>query len=480
MFDATVTIPSWVFSLLLLAGAYAALVSILLPGVRWFLRRRLNRAVERLNARLSITIKPFQQTRRQELIEKLVFDPEVMRVIEEQSQASGTPREVLQQQVKRYAREIVPSFNAYVYFQVGYWMAKRLSRALYRVRVSAADPAVLQSLDEDSTVVFVMNHRSNMDYVLISYLAAEQVTLSYAVGEWARVFPLESIIRAMGAFFIRRGYHNPLYRKVLGRYVQMATESGVCQAVYLEGGLSRDGRLGKPRLGFLDYMLRHYDYRRDRNITFVPVGINYDRVIEDENLIHWDNRKQRQSTSQNLRQGMRFLRHNLFVGSRRRWRMHGYAGVNFGIPINMRDYCEQHGLVFDELPNRQRLPELGRVAELLMQQVSHVIPILPVPLVAMVFMQHGDKGLRSLDVLALCDESIERLMRAGAPMTDVQKPRQRTLARALESLCERGLLAEQDDFYQIIPQRRQLLAYYANSLAQWQGADENEAVSEGG
>ena len=35
-----------------------------------------------------------------------------------------------------------------------------------------------------------MNHRSNMDYILAAYLAADQAALSYAVGEWARIWPL--------------------------------------------------------------------------------------------------------------------------------------------------------------------------------------------------------------------------------------------------------------------------------------------------
>ena len=78
----------------------------------------------------------------------------------------------MQQKVKSYAREIVPSFNAYIYYQVFYWLAKKVSRFIYRVRVAAAQPNKLQAIDPDATVVFVMNHRSNMDYVLISYLAA--------------------------------------------------------------------------------------------------------------------------------------------------------------------------------------------------------------------------------------------------------------------------------------------------------------------
>ena len=142
----------------------------------------------------------------------------------------------------------------------------------------------LAAVPEGATVVFLMNHRSNMDYVLVSYLVAEKTALSYAVGEWARVWPLQTLFRAMGAYFIRRDSRSPLYRKVLERYVGMATAGGVTQAVYPEGGLSRDGRLRPPRLGILDYMVRSFD-PAGRDLVFVPVGLNYDRVLEDRTLL---------------------------------------------------------------------------------------------------------------------------------------------------------------------------------------------------
>ena len=129
----------------------------------------------------------------------------------------------------------------------------------YRVRLGYTDTAALAAIDPSSTVVFVMNHRSNMDYILVSFLAAERVALSYAVGEWARIWPLQGLIRAMGAYFVRRNSGDPLYRMVLQRYVQMATEGGVPQAMYPEGGLTTDGRLRAPKLGLLDYMLKGFD-----------------------------------------------------------------------------------------------------------------------------------------------------------------------------------------------------------------------------
>lgn len=451
----------------MLAAGYAVVMSVLFPSVRWFFRRRLNRAVDRLNSSLQIEIRPLQSTKRQVLIDQLIFDQDILSLIESQAIEENIPREVLQQRVRSYAREIVPSFNAYVYYQIFYWLAKKVSRFIYRIRVAAAKPADLQKVDPDSTVVFVMNHRSNMDYILISYLAAERVTLSYAVGEWAKVFPLETIIRAMGAFFVRRGSQNPLYRKVLERYVYMATQNGVCQAVFLEGGLSRDGRLGEPKIGFLDYILRNYDAKLDREVVFVPIGINYDHVLEDQNLLNWDKKENRLTTVQHLKKVWSFLRLNLFAGSRARWGRYGYASVNFGVPVSMRDYCEQHDLDFRHLEKDQRIPKVRELANHLMDELRFVMPIIPVPILCAVLLNAKEKPLTSLEIFSDCDELIDSMIAKGAAMKPDEKPRHRTLSNSLEMLNKRGLLLETDDHYLINKSHQGLVEYYANSIEHW-------------
>ena len=108
----------------------------------------------------------------------------------------------------------------------------------------------MSGLDPRATVVFVMNQRSNMDYVLVTYLASKRSALSYAVGEQARIWPIRLLIRAIGAFSIRCKLRGLLYRWVLARYVQMATQGGVTQAVFPEGGLSLGGCLALPCLVF--------------------------------------------------------------------------------------------------------------------------------------------------------------------------------------------------------------------------------------
>src|SRR5687767_13081625 len=280
-----ITVPGWGFAVLLIFAAWAVYDRILMPALRWLVARPANQVIDQMSTRLRIGIRPFQRTRRQALIHRLLTDPKVLQAAEDFSRQNAVPLPKVLRKAETYAREIVPAFNAYMYFRVGYWLGRTLARMLYRVRVGYIDAEGIAKVESDATVVFVMNHRSNMDYVLAGYLAAEQAALSYAVGEWARLWPLSALIRAMGAYFVRRNSRDELYRRVLERYVAMATEAGVPQAVFPEGGLSRDGRMRAPRLGVLDYMLRGFQLDGERDLVFVPLGLNYDRVLEDRSLL---------------------------------------------------------------------------------------------------------------------------------------------------------------------------------------------------
>ena len=254
--------------------------------MRWYFRRKVRKVIDEISVRLNIELPQFKLTRRRALIDRLMIDPRVQAAAQAHAADKGEPLAATTQRVHRYAQEIVPAFNAYVYFRVGYWLSKTFARFIYRVRLGYTDSDSLAAINPKSTVVFVMNHRSNMDYILVSFLAAERVALSYAVGEWARIWPLQGLIRAMGAYFVRRNSGDPLYRMVLQRYVQMATEGGVPQAMYPEGGLTVDGKLREPKLGLLTTTCSRASTRaRERDLVFIPVGINYDRVIEDRTLL---------------------------------------------------------------------------------------------------------------------------------------------------------------------------------------------------
>ncbi|NJM84682.1 MAG: glycerol-3-phosphate acyltransferase, partial [Tabrizicola sp.] len=362
----TVEIPVW---LLVVAGGLAlvaALDRIIGPGIRWFFRRRMERVVGRINARLERKIEPFKLARRQDMIVRLLYDPKVMEAVAEHAAETGVPGEVAFEEARTYAREIVPAFSATVYFGYATRAAKALSRLFYRVRVGKVD-AALQHIDPRATVIFVMNHRSNVDYVLVTWLVANRSAISYAVGEWARIWPLSRLIRAMGAYFIRRGSRNALYRRVLARYVQMATAEGTTQAIFPEGGLSLDGRVGPAKMGLLSYIVQGFD-PAGRDVVFVPVGLAYDRVLEDQLLVAAAAAGTRRFAKRPFRvlwKGVRLL----WERFRGRFAGYGTAAAGFGAPLSLKAFL-------DEGPQDAVEALGGR----LMAAIAGVVPVLPVPL----------------------------------------------------------------------------------------------------
>ena len=462
----TISLPIWVVAV---AGAlvlWAVLDRLILPSTRWFFRQRASRVIDELNTRLSLQIPLFQRTKRQVLIDRLMHDPAVLEAVETAAQQSERPREVLIGEVERYAREIVPSFNVYVYFRLGSALARRLLQVLYRVRLGSADDAALAGIAPNASVVFVMNHRSNADYIIVAYMAANRAALSYAVGEWARTWPLRSLIKALGGFFVRRDSDNPLYRRVLARYVQMATAGGVVQAFYPEGRLTRDGHLRTPRLGLLSYMVSAFDPQGERDLVFIPVGINYDRVLEDRTLVReLDPQALPRSRTDTAVTFLRFLGHQVKLLLEWRWYRFGYACVTFGTPISMRAYTARTRTDFRRLDTATRFEATERLGREVFDAIAAAIPVLPVPLIATVFVRHPHTALSALEIKAHAQALITALARRGAYVHIPRADHDYATTVGLRMLVLRHVVQEADGLYRARGAEHDLLRYYANSIA---------------
>ncbi|MBO0742576.1 MAG: 1-acyl-sn-glycerol-3-phosphate acyltransferase [Hyphomicrobiaceae bacterium] len=463
----TVAMPLWLVVVLGVLAATALIDRLLAPALRWWLRRRLNRAIDELNRRLKLTIPPFKLARRRALIEQLLFDPEVLKAVDNEAMARGEPKSLAHARARRYAREIVPAFSHYAYFHIGAGLAKWLSTALYRVRIGVFEEAELYRVPSDAAVVFVINHRSNMDYVLVTYMVSQSSALSYALGEWARVWMLQWLIRAMGGYFVRRDSSSPLYRRVLARYVQMATASGVTQAVFPEGGLTRDGRLRPPKLGLLSYMVSGFDPAGTRDVVFVPVGLNYDRVLEDRVLtsaVEPGSGRRPQFAFNPLVFGA-WLCKGLWLRGRGRWHRYGYACVSFGRPVSLRAYLSERGTDLRLLTEEHRFAEIERLGQHLLREVGRVVPALPVSLVASALLAGGEHGLSSLELKGAVYALMARLKDAGAHVHIPRHDQEYALEVGLRMLLLRHLVTVQDGVYRPNCKETVLLAFYANAIA---------------
>ena len=461
-----VSVPAWLLVLIAALAVWAFYEHVLAPALRFLVTHPANRVIDELGQRLRIGIRPFQRTKRQALIHSLLADHKVQAAAEQFAKDTRTSLPAALRSVERYAREIVPAFNAYLYFRIGYWIGRGIARSLYRVRIGYLDSEGLAKIEPDATVVFVMNHRSNMDYVLAAYLAADQTALSYAVGEWARIWPLSALIRAMGAYFVRRNSKDELYRRVLERYVAMATEAGVPQAVFPEGGLTRDGRMREPRLGVIDYMMRGFRIEGEHDLVFVPLGINYDRVLEDRSLLRsLDPDAPHVGRAKSLWNTLAFAARNASLMVKSEWHRFGYACVNFGSPVSMRAYCRERGLDFHKLSGEERKREVAALGARLMEAVGRIVPVVPVPLIAAAFLGNPGRLLSALELKAEVGRLLERLEKAGARVYVPRRDFDYAVNVGLRMLLLRHLVEEHEGLFAARPAELPVLRYYANSIA---------------
>jgi glycerol-3-phosphate O-acyltransferase len=413
-----------------------------------------------------VRVERYKLVSKRTIRQDLLADSVVLEAIRTHARDNGLEEHVVAERVQQYLREIVPQFNVLSYYRFGYNLSRVLVNLLYRVDATYRNRRALDAIPRDDVVIYLMNHRSNADYVVVAYVLARAVSISYAVGEWARVWPLEYVFKSFGAYFVRRGFRDPLYHAVLRRYVQLITRNGVTQGIFLEGGLSRDGRFRPAKTGLLDSIVTTLaEFPEQRDIKLVPVALNYDRVLEDRTLtMELLDTRHRPGRVAQLAGVLQYVTWNvarLLTGNLKRY---GRVHVHFGEPLSLRSWSrEMPGVVAHT--REQRQPEMQRLADRVLAQLAESIPVTPVPLVAVSILSFGRSVVAREALLDRIDEYRDELLRRGATLVQPERQADIILDRAWRTLRMRRLVVLQGDAYVVFPRQRPLLEYYANSVS---------------
>jgi len=178
------------------------------------------------------------------------------------------------------------------------------------------------------------------------------------------------------------------------------------------------------------------------------VGLAYDPVLEDRILTDAAGAGTRRFRGKPLAI-MGFLLHNLWRKFRGRFKGFGTAAAGFGPPVSLRAFLA-------EAPHTPT-EALGAY---LMAEITKVVPVLPVPLVAAALMEKPvDHAALSQTVTALQ----ARLSARGAVPKLPPQGLEATLAEGLAPLVNRGLIDAQ---LQITPGSAALIGFYAAPVLQ--------------
>jgi len=420
----------------------------------------------RLDDQLEFGISDYALAGRAEWLDRLLHDPVVTRTIADLAAETGQPESALRQRASRDAREIVPFFNAVFYFRIGYWLARWYLRMLYWIRAEFTDRVALGDIGRDSCVVLVSNHRSNLDPFILIYLASRRAAISYSAGEWARPWPFSYLLHAIGFYIVRRdGSGDRLYRTLVQRYVYLAASRCVPQGLFLEGGLSRDGKMQPLKLGLLSYLLKARGQEQCRDIVFVPVGLAYDRIPEDKTLLaHRDEGFRHKGKWYAILAFLRFMVQVMprMIGLTRPY---GKVVAHFGAPLSLAGWERASGIsLADGNPERRRAG-INRLGETLRTAIEQLIPILPTCLLAAVLLEARSVSIGEMQLKQRAMALAETLRGAGALVMLSPGREEREFAEAIYLLLKRRVIElRADGCLSVTDRGRPLLVYYCNSI----------------
>jgi glycerol-3-phosphate O-acyltransferase len=269
---------------------------------------------------------------RSRVIETLVRSKALRTAIEDECRKKNISKDRAERLAKEYISEIAAEVTPQIIAGLAILLRRVWNKIYSGVQVEHIER--VRNLPSNAEIVYVPCHRSHMDYLLLNYVLYDNhfLTPHVAAGINLNFWPVGSLIRRVGAFYIRRTFNNNrLYATAFSEYVSFLLQRGSPVQFFLEGGRSRTGKLLNPKTGMVSMVVSSYVRNHDRPIYFVPVFIAYDRVAEVKTYRRElaGSKKKSESVGQLVR-GRKELRSN-----------HGRAYISFAEPIELKSFLDQ-------------------------------------------------------------------------------------------------------------------------------------------
>jgi glycerol-3-phosphate O-acyltransferase len=128
-------------------------------------------------------------------------------------------------------------------------------------------------------------------------------------------------------------------------------------------------------------------------------------------------------------------------------------------------YAKEHKLNFSRLQKEHRIQKVEMLAQDLMAAVGKVVPVVPVALIASIFLEDPDKSFSELELKTRVQLKIDSLKECCAVVYIPRGDHAYAIEVGLRMLILRHIVLEENDLYRAAPGEIKILQYYANSVA---------------
>ena len=344
-----------------------------------------------------------------------------------------------------------------------------LTRA-YTIDASASNLADIRALGLKHSLVFLPNHRSYLDPLVLRRVLAKQGFPPNFVlgGSNLAMWPASALAKRAGLIFIRRNTRDdPVYPAMMRLYLGSLLRHHANLEWYFEGGRTRTGKLRPPRMGVLRYLVDAFlenEQSRDpslppEDVYVIPVSIVYDQQHEVEAISFEDTGGSK--TPESLKWAVGFAR----AQSDER----GQVYVRFGEPLSLASIVSD---ARERAGSADPTTVVPRVAFDIADRINNATPITPSALITFALLDNEGRALTLGELLRVLEPLLGYVRERRLPMTSgIDLARPDGLRQALRMLQREGVVdvydGGLDPVYSIAPDRFHEAAFYRNTLAHW-------------
>ena len=180
----------------------------------------------------------------------IIANPTLRAEVEAAAVTRGVPTDELYGKLRKWHRQMAAKQKLSTIRLFAYVFPKIYRKMYDDIQVGQNGVDRVRAAVAKGPVIFLPNHRSYIDFLIISYITfANRLDSPHiAAGEvFLKMGPITSLFRGAGAFFIMRRSDDPLYRILLERYVADVIRAHPMLEFFLEGTRSRSGKSLTPK-----------------------------------------------------------------------------------------------------------------------------------------------------------------------------------------------------------------------------------------
>jgi len=335
------------------------------------LRRKLARQIDR--HRQSITGPQLKS--RDELKERILTSDRLQQFMNRYAKSRSIPLQQVRKEAGDCLEEIAADYRVGL-IKVASLIVRKLIRLMFEeVSVNTDGLDRVKTMAQKGPLILLPCHKSHIDYLILSSLLYDHnmPCPHIAAGKNLSFWPMGTLFRAGGAFFIRRSFSGArLYSRVFSEYIHKLLDEGFNIEFFLEGTRSRTGKLIMPKLGLLSILLNAFRNGACEDMILVPIFIGYDQVLEESAYLNEieGGQKKPESFIQVIK-ARRFLK-----------RRHGRIYIRFHDPLSIKTLLSNQGQTIKELTSKEQNRFCRNLANQVWTAIDSVTVVTPQALFA--------------------------------------------------------------------------------------------------